>query len=112
MVGCKHYMAPEILTKQAYDPKGDIWAATCVVYCLMIGKMPFKGDNWEEIKESINKTDWDREFKQAHWSHISSKAKNFIKKGFEIYLNKRFSAQKMLNHQWLKDVGETIQAPI
>ena len=46
-------MAPEILRRETYHEKGDVWAATVVLYCLLIGKMPFNGKSKDDILKSI-----------------------------------------------------------
>lgn len=45
------YLPPEIfLTKNvAASPALDIWALGCILYALIVGELPFKGNNEKEI---------------------------------------------------------------
>jgi aurora kinase len=35
------YFSPELLTKQEYDEKVDLWAVGVLTYELVVGKSPF-----------------------------------------------------------------------
>ena len=48
LVGTGWYMAPEIIKKQPYNWKSDIWALGCVLYKLCTFKTPFEGENIHE----------------------------------------------------------------
>lgn len=50
--GTALYMAPEIL-KLKGDEKVDIWASGVVLYALVVGDFPFKGNSIKEIHENI-----------------------------------------------------------
>ena len=45
LVGTGSYMAPEIILKQPYNWKSDIWALGCVLYKLCTFKTPFEGED-------------------------------------------------------------------
>ena len=47
MAGSLKYMAPEILTGEntSADPAIDIFSLGCILYALVIGKLPFEGEN-------------------------------------------------------------------
>lgn len=104
-------MAPEILRRETYDAKGDVWAATVVVFCMLVGRMPFNGKSKDEILKSIESHNWD-EFRQARWSKISAKARDFIRRGLQVDWRNRDSSRQMLEHPWLKDVAPSIQKPV
>jgi serine/threonine protein kinase len=44
-LGSPNYMAPELIMKEPYDEKVDIWACGCVLYSMLCGMMAFDGDN-------------------------------------------------------------------
>ena len=44
-------MAPEIIKKEAYTEKVDIWATGVVTYIMIFGKAPFKGKKKAEVFE-------------------------------------------------------------
>ena len=44
IIGTLYYSSPEVL-KNDYNEKCDIWSAGVIMYMLLTGKMPFKGQN-------------------------------------------------------------------
>jgi len=52
--GTPSYMAPEIVTRQEYrGDKADIWALGVVLYTLLQGIFPFKGESDSELYSKI-----------------------------------------------------------
>ncbi|KAI9221396.1 hypothetical protein BC828DRAFT_357038 [Blastocladiella britannica] len=51
--GTPEFMAPEILFEQSYGRAVDWWAFGVLVYEMLCGQSPFRGDDEEEIFESI-----------------------------------------------------------
>ena len=41
VLGSPLYMPPEIIRREKYDSKVDIWSATVVIYIMLIGRPPF-----------------------------------------------------------------------
>lgn len=55
--GTVYYMSPEILQKQAYNPKAaDIWSLGIVLYKLLYNKYPFYGRDEFSLLQKIKKT--------------------------------------------------------
>ena len=52
-LGTLKYAAPEICNKNGYLEKVDEWAIGIIMYSMLTGYEPFKGDNAKEIKQSI-----------------------------------------------------------
>ena len=44
--GTLHYMAPEVITRQQYDQKADIWSLGCILYELATLKLAFGKNNY------------------------------------------------------------------
>jgi serine/threonine protein kinase len=42
-LGSPLYMAPEIIKREVYDSKVDIWAFGCIAYQMLCGIHPFQG---------------------------------------------------------------------
>lgn len=51
-IGNSYYIAPEVL-KRKYDEKVDVWSCGIIMYMLLSGKAPFKGDTEKEILHEI-----------------------------------------------------------
>ena len=41
ILGSPLYMAPELVKRETYDEKVDVWALGCVTYLLLSGQTPF-----------------------------------------------------------------------
>lgn len=57
MVGSIAYLSPEIVNKQPYEFKTDVWSMGIALYTLLTGKLPFLGENVEKTIENIKKRD-------------------------------------------------------
>jgi len=54
LIGTLKYMAPEqALCDEALDHRADLWSLAVIIYCLLTGKGPFKGDSREAMVRSI-----------------------------------------------------------
>lgn len=49
VLGSPLYMAPELIQRQRYNEKVDIWSLGVMTYMLLSGKNPFPGRNKNEI---------------------------------------------------------------
>merc|ERR1712079_859518 len=47
------YTAPEIMEEAQAFPQSDIWSLGVLLYVLLSGQLPFKGESAEESKENI-----------------------------------------------------------
>ena len=94
--GTPAYIAPEILINKGYEGFGvDIWSAGVVLYAMLSGTVPFKGNNLKELHNLIISGDY-KEVKG-----ISNEAEDLIKNILEVDPNKRFKIEQILNHPWL-----------
>ena len=97
--GTPTYIAPEILRGKGYEGYGvDVWSAGVVLYAMLSGTVPFKGNNLRELHELI----LSGQYKSIN--DISKEASHLLKKIFEIEPKKRISINEILNHSWLSDV--------
>jgi calcium-dependent protein kinase len=97
-VGTPLYISPEVLNNK-YNEKCDIWSCGVIMYMMLSGQPPFKGDNDEEIYQSIKEGKYN--FDDEKWDEISSDAKDLIKNLLIKDINKRYSARKALSHPWI-----------
>ena len=97
-VGTPLYISPEVLNNK-YNEKCDIWSCGVIMYMMLSGEPPFKGDNEEEIFQSIKEGKFN--FDNEKWDAISSDAKDLINHLLIKDINKRYSAKKALTHPWI-----------
>ena len=53
--GTYEYMAPEIFDKKPYDKSVDIWCLGILLYEMLHGKSPFKGNSVIDVYENVKK---------------------------------------------------------
>ena len=97
-VGTPLYVSPEVL-KNKYNEKCDMWSCGVIMYMMLCGQPPFKGDNDEEIYQAVKEGKYN--FDDEKWDEISGEAKDLIKNLLIKDMNKRFSAKKALSHPWI-----------
>ena len=95
--GTPSYMAPEIVSKIEYaGPPADIWALGVLLYALLCGRFPFKGQNDKELYSNICKQDLPIP------DHISRSARQLLLKIFQKNPDKRPNVKDILRDPWLQ----------
>jgi len=105
LVGTLYYIAPEMVAKERYTNKCDMWALGVVLYMLLSGQPPFPGRTTEEVlgKACGGAVD----FGGFQWGIISDSAKDLVQKLLTVDPAKRLSAQEASQHPWVKDIPST-----
>ena len=97
--GTPAYIAPEILLNRGYEGFGvDIWSAGVVLYAMLSGTVPFKGNNIKDLHDLIIKGEY------TTIKEISKEATHLIRCILEVDPKKRISTKDILVHPWLIDV--------
>jgi serine/threonine protein kinase len=97
--GTPAYIAPEILINKGYEGFGvDIWSAGVVLYAMLSGTVPFKGNNLKELHDLIING------KYKEIKGVSKEAEDLIKKILEVDPKIRIKTEEILNHPWLVDL--------
>ncbi|KAK9800898.1 hypothetical protein WJX73_008296 [Symbiochloris irregularis] len=109
IVGSAYYVAPEVLRRD-YSFEADMWSLGVILYILLSGLPPFWGDTEEDIFKMVLKGDVD--FKTAPWPNISAEAKDCVRKLLTMNPKQRPTADKILQHPWLKQQGAAPDKPI
>lgn len=88
-------MAPEIVFRQTYDYRIDVWALGVLIYELLHGCAPFKGKTFNEVQKKIEKGDV--KFSES----VSQTAKYLICKVLQANPSKRISIDDITSHAWM-----------
>jgi MAP/microtubule affinity-regulating kinase len=89
-------MAPEIVSRVEYlGPPADIWAAGVLMFCLLNGYFPFKGQTDAELYRRIQR---------GHYKMIrddlTDDCLNLLKCILNVNSNTRISATEVLQDSW------------
>lgn len=104
-VGTPYYISPEVLAGN-YDKSCDIWSAGCILYIMLCGFPPFRGDDDKEIIRNVLKGEL--EFDACSWDHVSKEAKDLIKK-MVTKPEKRLTVEECLKHKWFQKQSKMLK---
>ena len=95
--GTPAYIAPEILINNDgyFGPPVDVWSSGVVLYAMLSGNVPFKGNNIKDLHQVIINGSY------SNIKDISNEAKDLICKIFEVNPLKRINIDEILNHPWM-----------
>ena len=72
VLGSPLYMAPELVNRQPYTEKVDVWSLGVITYQLLSGKTPFEAKSIKKIDCNINNKKIKFKSKnEEHWEGIS-----------------------------------------
>lgn len=101
--GTPAYIAPEILRNKGYTPSVDLWSAGVVLFAMLYGSVPFKGQSMQELHEMIL---------AGHYilkEDISTDAINLLRGLLEIDPRKRLSIKQIYQHPWLASLDDSLK---
>jgi len=100
--GTPIYVAPEVLSGEAYEKEVDMWSIGVITYILLCGFPPFfdDGSNMGKLFEQIMCGEFD--YPEEYWDDISDEAKDFIDNLLMVDTELRFTADQALEHPWLQ----------
>ena len=107
-VGSPYYIAPEVLNK-CYNEKCDIWSAGVVLYVMLTGNFPFTGLTSQQLFENIKSGKYRTTGKE--YEAISQKAKDLLKKMFELNPLLRISAAECLKSNFFSIINNKEDIP-
>ncbi|MGH0145263.1 UNVERIFIED_CONTAM: hypothetical protein FKN15_004952, partial [Acipenser sinensis] len=89
-----------------YGLQVDMWATGVILYILLCGFPPFRSleRDQEELFEIIQLGEY--EFLSPYWDNISDGAKDLISKLLVVDEHKRYTAQQVLQHPWVRSGGK------
>jgi hypothetical protein len=100
--GTLSFVAPEVLIRQPYNNKIDIWSIGIILYYMLTGILPF--DDEEDNEEIIAKKTVfvELEFPTKYFKDKSWEVKDLITKCLIKDPEARYSVENFLNHVWVK----------
>ena len=100
--GSPYWMSPQVIQKENYDSKTDIWSLGITCIELTQGEPPFSDLNPNEVMDFIgNKKFIFDDFFQKKKSNYSKEFINFVSKCLEINPEKRASAKELIKHEFI-----------
>ncbi len=100
--GTLSYVAPEVLLRTPYNKEVDIWSMGVILFYMLCGHLPFKGNKEVIIAEKI--VNDDLEFDDEEWEVRSKKVRELISSCLKKEPEERISIDDFLNHPWFKKV--------
>ena len=93
--GTLEYMAPEMINQMNYDHSIDTWALGILLYELIHGQAPFRGDNAGKITRGHRTMNI--EFKDG----VSDECKDLVLKLLQYDSDQRMPLIKVFSHPWI-----------
>ncbi|KAI0820740.1 kinase-like domain-containing protein [Trametes gibbosa] len=99
LVGTPGYTAPEVYSGK-YSYAVDVWGAGVVLYCMLVGNLPFGLDpKQQRLEELIARTDSiPADFDL--WGVVDADARDLLTKMLEKDPKKRSTIRKLKKHRW------------
>lgn len=105
-MGTPFYMAPEIINRQVYDSKVDLWALGVLAYVLLSGgNFPFTGRTDRVLFNQIKSHRVELRYFDKYTN--SSVLCDFVMHCLDRDPKTRYSAEQLLQHEWLVCTCET-----
>jgi len=97
-MGSPLYMAPEILLKNKYDSKVDLWSIGIILYECLFGKAPYSSPTWEEL---VHKIKSNKKIELPVNCSISEDCRNLLTRCLERNPDERISFEDFFNHPFI-----------
>lgn len=99
--GSPSYMAPEVY-QNVVTPRSDVWALGVCAYELLCGTRPFRGENPEQLHESVKNT-------QVNYDALhGSPAVMFLKQALVKVETERKAAQELFSCRWFEEISKEV----
>ena len=100
--GSPYWMSPQVISKDKYDSKTDIWSLGITCIELLQGDPPNSGLSPENVMQKIgNKLFKFDDFFEGKKNKYSKEFQNFLNRCLEVNPIKRASAKELINHPFI-----------
>lgn len=107
--GTLSYVAPEVLTQQGYGVQADIWSMGVILFLVMCGKLPFDGDDQNEIiRKTVNSEPM---VNPTVWNKLSKDARDMLMQMLQKNPKIRITARDTLHHPFIVNNAKPALAP-
>ena len=100
--GTPNFLAPEVLRHRSHQPKSDLWATGCVLFCLLTGKTPFQYTKMSETAKNILSLNYQMP------NYLSAEASSCIKNILKIDTEKRWDHAQIQNRKACENLEKTL----
>ena len=102
ILGSPLYMAPEVVSRNPYNQKCDIWSCGIMMYTFLSSHVPYKSTTIDSLFEEIKTINFTyNSFSGKYWNHVSKGAKEFLLKMLRNDPKSRASALELVNDKYL-----------
>uniref|UniRef100_A0AC35U6P9 Protein kinase domain-containing protein n=1 Tax=Rhabditophanes sp. KR3021 TaxID=114890 RepID=A0AC35U6P9_9BILA len=91
------YKDPDAASNDYYGPAVDIWALGCLLYFMLVGMTPFRGDTVNDLKQMVLKCNYHMP------EYISHFAQNVISRMLTLDATKRMTILEIKRTYWLNE---------
>jgi serine/threonine protein kinase len=100
--GSLKYMSPELLTGHTESsPAIDIWSLGLMLHALVLGFLPFRSSNKDELKKMIIEQDLFKFNTTTTLNKLTASCKDLIKRMLHKDPSKRITLSEIMTHPWI-----------
>jgi serine/threonine protein kinase len=99
--GSPGYVAPEIIREEPYTAAADIWSAGILLYAMVVGTLPFDGDNLSSMLNAILTEH------PVLPPHLSPEVRYLLRKLLTKDPAGRITIVQIMTHPWMAEYTDT-----